>query len=41
MADLGDLGVVETVRLTSGGEVSARAVVDAALERIERLDRQS
>ena len=40
VADLGDLGVVETVRLTSGGEVSTRAVVDAALERIERLDRR-
>jgi amidase len=40
VADLGDVGVVETVRLTSGGEVSARAVVDAALERVERLDRR-
>ena len=40
MADLGDLGVVETVRLTSSGEVSSRAVVDSVLERIERTNRR-
>ena len=40
MPDLGDLGVVETARLTTSGERSARAVTDEALARIDRLDRR-
>ena len=39
MPDLGDLGVVETARLTTSGERSAREVTDEALARIDRLDR--
>jgi amidase len=34
MTDLRTAGVTETVRLTTSGELTARAVVDAALERI-------
>lgn len=40
MPDLGDLGVVETARLTTSGERSAREVTDEALARIDRLDRR-
>lgn len=38
MSDLRTAGVIETARLTSSGEVTARAVVDAALERIAHDD---
>ena len=37
-ADLRRAGVAETVRLTTSGEVSARAVVDAALDRVAADD---
>ena len=40
MPDLGDLGVVETARLATSGERSAREVTDEALARIDRLDRR-
>ncbi len=38
MPDIDAPGVVETVRLTTGGELTARAVTDAALERIDELN---
>ena len=38
MTDLRTAGVTETARLTSSGELTARAVVDAALERIGLAD---
>ncbi len=38
MIDLAALGVVDTARVTTSGQVSAREVVEAALERIRRLD---
>lgn len=39
MTDLARAGVADTVRLVAEGEVSARAVVEAALARIEAADR--
>ncbi|MFC6287896.1 amidase [Nocardioides sp. GCM10027113] len=38
MTDLRAAGVAETARLTTSGEVTARAVVDAALDRIAATD---
>lgn len=38
MTDLTAAGVAETVRLTTSGEATARAVVDAALAKIDALD---
>ena len=38
VTDLAAAGVAETARMTAAGEATARAVVEQALERIERLD---
>lgn len=38
MTDLSTAGVAETVRLTSSGEVTARAALETALARIDALD---
>src|SRR6478609_1084587 len=38
MSDLSTAGVAETARMIAGGEVSSRAVVEAALARIAELD---
>ncbi|MGB0099047.1 MAG: amidase [Nocardioides sp.] len=40
MSDLRTAGVADTVRLVAGGEVSARAVVEQALARIDGRDRE-
>ena len=40
MTDLAVAGVAETARLVAGGEVTARAVVEAALARIDERDRE-
>ena len=39
MTDLAPAGVAETARLVASGKVSARAVLEAALRRIDALDR--